>query len=45
MVGSGGAERRIIGGPPWERRRNVRFIVRNLYRGPPSANEDINKQR
>ena len=40
MVGSGGAERRITGGPPWGRRRNVRFIVGNLYRGPPSATED-----
>ena len=26
MVGSGGAERRITGGPPWGLRRNVRFI-------------------
>ena len=26
MVGSGGVERRITGGPPWGRRRNVRFI-------------------
>ena len=40
MVGSGGAERRVTGGPPWGRRRNVRFIVGNLYRGPPSATED-----
>ena len=45
MVGSDGAERRITGGPPWGRRRNVRFIVGNLYRGPPSATEDINKKR
>ena len=26
MVGSGGVEKRITGGPPWGRRRNVRFI-------------------
>ena len=45
MVGSGGAERRITGGPSWGRRRNVRFIVGNLYRGPPRATEDIYKQR
>ena len=38
-------ERRITGGPPWGRRRNVRFIVGNLYRGPPSATEDINRQK
>ena len=32
MVGSGGAERRITGGQPWGRRRNVRFISIGAHR-------------